>query len=127
MPAESRPTPFQLMDTLDLNWLIKECNMQGKRLVEFNRTVVNSQYRRSGVGMKLISAIFDFAANIGVNIGFGSCPLHLKSFYQFNDCEPLLDFYYPIHNQTAVLLKIDFNKYLSRKQDIKDKAFSFAV
>lgn len=112
IPETSRPAPFQLMDTLDLSWLIKECEVAGKRLVEFNRTVINHQYRRSGIGVKLVSEMHNLAASIGIEEGFGCCPPKLQSFYKDTGCQSLYTFYHPFHAQNLVLLRVFPSSYI---------------
>lgn len=122
MIKNGKKYPFQLMEIIDISWLIHECDKYNKRLVEFGRTVIHREYRRSKVGVALVNAIFRLAAENGVDMGFGYCPEKLKSFYESTGCEVVGEFYHSVHKWPALLLKInieDYRKYLTNQSSMQ--------
>lgn len=125
LSRSNKPRIFQLMNEVDIVWLIKECEESGKALVEFGRTIVDKRYRRRGVGGMLVNAIFNFALQDGVDVGFGGCPENLLAFYERDNCRPVGKFYSAVHGMMLILLRIDFP--LNRKEGREPEKVLVAV
>lgn len=117
LPCTLRPYPFQVMEAVDLSWLLQECRQQGKRVADFSRTVVLPTFRRGGVGIEMVKEILKLGARLGVDVGIGMCPEKLQSFYESSGCEVIGRFFHPRHRSPGVILKINLRDYLRDEQE----------
>ena len=111
-----RPCLFPLMENVDISWFLKECSEEGKKLVEFGRTVIDPKYRSKGIGLGVVNAIFKFAAFSGIEMGVGECPEKLHNFYGYCGCETVGNLFHPGHGFNVTLLKIDLTRYANKQK-----------
>ena len=73
----------------DFSTLLDRWAQQGRRAVEFGRTVCVPEHRGLGIGFGLVHAIYGLSLTIGVDAGIGTCPVGVKEFYRRLACRPL--------------------------------------
>lgn len=73
----------------DFSELVTLAHGQGKKLVEFGRTVMHPDWQGSGLGQWLVSALYGLALQNGVGLGLALVPPRLLGFYAKCGCVPL--------------------------------------
>lgn len=81
-----RPSTYQVESTFGVAELLRLAEARGHTLVEFGRNVCLPEYRRHGVGMALVHAIYGVGMLTGVSWGVAMCPPKLQSFYEQLGC-----------------------------------------
>lgn len=81
-----RPSTFQVENSFGVAELLRLAETRGHTLVEFGRNVCLPEYRRLGVGMALVHAIYGVGMLTGVSWGVAMCPPNLQSFYEQLGC-----------------------------------------
>ncbi len=81
-----RPSTYYVENTFALAEIRHLAAERGHRLVEFGRNVCLPEYRRHGVGMALVHAIYGVGLLEGVRWAVAVCPPHLQTFYEQLGC-----------------------------------------
>lgn len=83
------PRTYHSQEIFDLRSVFNYCRDGSKVLVEFGRSVVLPELRNTGLGLKLIHALYGLALHRGVELGFAAVPPKLRGFYQKSGCRIL--------------------------------------
>lgn len=83
------PRTYHSQEIFDLKSVFDYCREESKILVEFGRSVVVPELRSTGLGLKLIHALYGLALHQGVELGFAAVPPKLRGFYQKSGCRIL--------------------------------------
>ena len=87
VPTSAQVCNFQ--DIFALDPVFDYCAKGDRLLVEFGRTVVLPQLRSTGLGLKLVYALYGLALHHGVKFGFAAVPPKLRGFYEKSACRVL--------------------------------------
>ena len=80
---------YHSQDIFDMRAIFHYCQEEGRGLVEFGRTVVLPELRKTGLGITLVNALYGLALQHGIELGFAAVPPKLRGFYQKAGCRIL--------------------------------------
>ncbi|MBT9588286.1 GNAT family N-acetyltransferase [bacterium] len=87
--VETSTQVCNFQDIFALDPVFDYCATGDRLLVEFGRTVVLPQLRSTGLGLKLVYALYGLALHHGVKFGFAAVPPKLRGFYEKSACRVL--------------------------------------
>jgi predicted GNAT family N-acyltransferase len=110
-PPPKREHSYTAQALWDFSPLVQEASLQGKRLVEFGRTVMHPEWQKSGLGRWLVVAIYALAKQYQVDLGLALVPPRLVNFYSRCGCHTI-ECDTPTHftHTELVPVRIDLNQ-----------------